>query len=567
MKRKLLALTVLLCMLLPLALTGCSGGDKLAYVAYGEDIKEFDTSLFYGNVETMQGADPSLIWVPEALDENGQVKEDTGYYYAYITATSTINAWRTRDMTNWQYLGAVFRPDLDTFWAYMNFWAPAVHYDAEDGVYYMYYSATSKSVSEYKTHYISLATSTSPMGPFTEWGSISEPLIDFSKMPKDHPLYEAHGEGTTWAEGYFAAIDAEPFVDVNGDIYLLFTHDKGAGYSSSSTYIMKMKEWWEPDYESITCISLTGSCEVGGTEVMDEGTVNEGPFMLYHEGLYYLTFSVHTYDESSYQVRQAVGTSPMGPFHKIATEKGGTVITTDGLNAYTNSAGHHSFITVGDELYISYHTFKNDKSISQARKIRFDKVSFVTNDDGIPVIYANGPTVTLQPLPTAISGYENKATSAQVTATGLREGSSTYWLNDGTLKIHETPDIVDETYFNVGKKASTVTLSWEDYISAKAIMVYNSNLYATSFTKIDNIRIWYRVGDTEGVCETGEIAFSYDQYSLVPKHYNCIFAGASCTIQFADMDIRQIEITVSESSGGEVFAISEITVLGKKEGR
>lgn len=567
MKRKLLSLTLILCMLLPFVLAGCSGVDKLSFVAYGEDIKEFDTSLFYGNVETMQGADPSLIWVAEELDENGQIKEGTGYYYAYITATSTINAWRTRDMTNWQFLGAVFRPELDTFWAYMNFWAPAVHYDAADGVYYMYYSATAKSVSAYTTHYISLATASSPEGPFTEYGSISKPLIDFSKMPKDHPLYEAHGEDTSWADGYFAAIDAEPFVDVNGDIYLLFTHDKGAGYTSSSTYIMKMKEWWEPDYESITCISVTGSCDVGGSEEMDEGTVNEGPFMLYHEGLYYLTFSVHTYDESSYQVRQAVGTSPMGPFHKISTDKGGTVITTDGLNAYTNSAGHHSFITVGDELYISYHTFKNDKSISQARKIRFDKVSFVTNQDGIPVIYANGPTVTMQPLPTAISGYENKATSAQVKATNLKEGSSAYWLNDGTLKIHETPDIVDETYFTTGKKASTVTLSWEDYVPAKAIMVYNSNLFDTSFTKIDNIRIWYRSGDKEGVCETGEIAFRYDQYSLVPKKYNCIFAGAACTIQFADMEIRQIEITISESKGGETFAISEITVLGKKEGK
>lgn len=564
MKRKILALTLLLATLLSLSvhLTACSG-DSLSYVAYGDDIKEFDTSLFYGNVETMQGADPSLIWVPEAYDENGVLQEDSGYYYAYVTATSTINAWRTRDMTNWQYLGAVFRPNLDTFWAYSNFWAPAVHYDANDETYYMYYSATARNVSAYTTHYISLATSKSPMGPFTEY-SDQRPLIDFTKMPKDHPLYEEHGEGKVWEDGYFAAIDAEPFVDVNGDIYLLFTHDKGAGYSSSSTYIMRMEDWGTPDYASITCISLTGSCEVGGTEELDEGTVNEGPFMFYHEGLYYLTFSVHTYDESSYQVRQAVGTSPMGPFHKIAPEKGGTIITTDGLNAYTNSAGHHSFITVGDEIYISYHTFKNDKSISQARKIRFDKISFVTNEDGIPVIYANGPTVTLQPLPSAISGYENKATAAQVTATNLREGSDPYWLNDGTLKIHETPDIVDQTYFNAGK--STVTLSWEDYVTAKAIMVYNSNLFDTSFTRIDNIRIWYRNGDREGVCETGEIAFSYDQFSLLPKRYNCIFAGASCTIQFADMEIKQIEITVSQSQGGGAFAISEITVLGKKEG-
>lgn len=568
MKRSgILALALLLTLLLTAALSGCgekSGDTRLAYHSYGSDIKEFDTSLFYGNVETMQGADPSLIWVPEAVDADGNVDEDSGYYYAYVTATSTINAWRTRDMTHWQYLGAVFRPDLDTFWAYRNFWAPAVHYDGTSGTYYMYYSATARAEAEYTTHYISLATSTSPAGPFKEWGSTSEPLIDFSKMPKDHPLYEQHGAGTAWRDGYFSAIDAEPFVDVNGDIYLLFTHDKGAGYSSSSTYIMKMNDWWDPDYSSVTCISLTGACEVGGDEVMDEGTVNEGPFMFYHDGLYYLTFSVHTYEESSYQVRQAVGTSPMGPFHKISQEKGGTIITTDGLNAYTNSAGHHSFIRVGDELYISYHTFKNDKSISQARKIRFDKVSFVTNQDGIPVIYANGPTVTLQPLPSAISGYENKAGKAQVRATNLRDGSSPYWLCDGTLKIHETPNIVDETYFNQGK--STVTLSWEDYVSAKAIMVYNSNLFDTSFVAIDNIRIWGRQGDEEIVYDTGRIAFSYDQYSLVPKHYNCIFAGASCTVEFEDMEIRQIEITVSESKGGQYFAISEIAVLGRKEG-
>ena len=33
-----------------------------------------------------------------------------------------------------------------------------------------------------------------------------------NKMPKDHPLYEHHS-GDQFENGYFASIDAEPFVD------------------------------------------------------------------------------------------------------------------------------------------------------------------------------------------------------------------------------------------------------------------------------------------------------------------------------------------------------------------
>ena len=75
---------------------------------YNDNRQEFNTSVFYGNVKTMQGADPSLIYVEEKEGD-----QDSGYYYAYVTATSTINAWRTKDMTHWQYLGAVLRLNFD----------------------------------------------------------------------------------------------------------------------------------------------------------------------------------------------------------------------------------------------------------------------------------------------------------------------------------------------------------------------------------------------------------------------------------------------------------------------
>ena len=519
---------------------------------YNDNRQEFNTSVFYGNVKTMQGADPSLIYVEEKEGD-----QDSGYYYAYVTATSTINAWRTKDMTHWQYLGAVFRPNLDVHWGYLNFWAPAVHYEESDQTYYMYYSATWKKYSN--SHYVSLATSKSPMGPFKEYHSDSEPLINFNKIPSDHPLFEYHAPESGIPNGYFSAIDAEPFLDpTDNQKYLLFTHDKGAGYSSSSTYIMKMNEWWDPDYSSVTCISQTGVTSIGGSNEIDEGTVNEGPFMFYHDGLYYLTFSVNTYLESTYQVRQAVGKSPMGPFTKIDVDKGGTIITTDGLNIYTNSSGHHSFIKVGDQLYISYHTFLNDSDIVEARKIRFDKISFVVNQDGIPVIYANGPTVTMQPLPSLISGYKDIASNADVKATNVAKGSSAYWLNDGTIKMHEN-SLVQETIFNKGK--SKITLNWDDYVTSKAIMVYNSSDYDTSFTQIDNIRIFYKNDGKEGYIDTGKLVFNYDIFA--EEDYKCIFVGSSIAIEYQDMLIKQIQITVSKSKGNGNIAIPEITVLGK----
>ena len=538
-------------------LTGCNSLQNQLSFVYFDKRNEFDTSLFYGNVQTMKGADPSLIWV----DKN-QDPVEGGYYYAYITANSTINAWRTKDMTNWQNLGAVFRPDLDDFWGDNNFWAPAVIYDQEEKLYYMYYSGQWKKYdSQFKSHYISVAKSSSPAGPFTEVVSNDEPCINFNKMPKDHPLYEHHS-GDQFENGYFASIDAEPFVDpVDNQLYLLLTHDIGAGYTSSQTYIMKMNSYVDPDYSSIKWISQTGVTSIGGSETIDEGKVNEGPYMFYNNGYYYLTYSVNTYNEPSYQVRQAISTSPTGPFRKIPVDKGGVIITTDGLGTYTNSSGHHSFIKVGDELFISYHTFLNDSDISEARKIRFDRVSFVVNEDGLPLIYANGPTVTLQPLPSAVSGYKNIAPSAHIEASNVHENSDIYWLNDGTLKIHDN-SIVDECEFNNGK--SVISLTFDDYQTVKAIMVYNSNDFYKTFKEIDNIRLYIKKDGVETVSDTGVIPFNYHEYSLIDQDYKTVFAGASSTIEFNDLEVNKIEITVSKSYGESISGISEIQVLGKE---
>ena len=52
---------------------------------------------------------------------------------------------------------------------------------------------------------------------------------------------------------------------------------------------MDMKSWTEPDYSSVKWLTQTGRTGVGANESIDEGNVNEGPFMIYHDGYYYLT--------------------------------------------------------------------------------------------------------------------------------------------------------------------------------------------------------------------------------------------------------------------------------------
>ena len=51
---------------------------------------------------------------------------------------------------------------------------------------------------------------------------------------------------------------------------------------------------------------------------MHEGAVTEGPFMLKHNGLYYLTYSGSNYESDHYAIGYATLTSPLGSAQKYA---------------------------------------------------------------------------------------------------------------------------------------------------------------------------------------------------------------------------------------------------------
>ena len=70
--------------------------------------------------------------------------------------------------------------------------------------------------------------------------------------------------------------------------------------------------------------------------------VNEGPFVLYHNGLYYLTYSANSFESPKYGIGYATAASPEGPWIKY--EGNPIYQCVGGLEG----VGHHAFFQDAD---------------------------------------------------------------------------------------------------------------------------------------------------------------------------------------------------------------------------
>lgn len=271
------------------------------------------------------------------------ILNDDGTYYLYAT-TDSNNGFRvssSTDLVNWKSLG--FCAKKGEIFGNDRFWAPEVY--NYSGKYYMLYSTD---------EHLALAVSDSPTGPFVK--------------TQDNYFLDYH------------CIDGHFFFDDDGSVYLYMAY---WGKTGEEIWGCRMKI----DLSGIvpeTLIQLT-TCE------KNDGGINEGPFMLKHGGKYFLTYSIHGYDDHNYSVKLAVSDSPLGTFDVkgIILEKSGPLVGT----------GHHAFVTSpdGNELFIAYHCHYSTTQV-HGRKLCIDRCKFVETDDGYTIsIY--GPTSTPQPYP------------------------------------------------------------------------------------------------------------------------------------------------------------------------
>ncbi|MDA1361884.1 family 43 glycosylhydrolase [Glycomyces luteolus] len=202
-----------------------------------------------------------------------------------------------------------------------NLWAPEIHYDAAQGLYYLYYSV---STFGSQRSAIGLATSTSldPSAPGYGW------------TDKGVVFQSYNGNA-------YNAIDANIIVDASGRHWMVFGS-------------------WQQGIHTIELDWPSGKPKAGATPIRlatKSGGI-EGPSMTYHNGYYYLFTSIGTCcagANSTYKITVGRSTSPTGPFVDAAgvdmRNGGGTVV----LGAYGNNvaAGGQSI----HRGFIAYHAY------------------------------------------------------------------------------------------------------------------------------------------------------------------------------------------------------------------
>lgn len=618
-KLKSLLISVLCLAFVCSAVVGCSTTDlkavELPHYAYTADAvtAEYNSNLFYRNDIQQKLGDPTTILITE------------GEYEGWLYSTGTTSArgyvaYRTKDFVNWETVGPIFTA-ADNHFGQESFWAPQYYWDenaryedynipvgeGEDGtgLYFLFYSAKTGAGFDVSVDgiysanfYPAVAISKTPDGPFKEYEGYnklgeymdaSTPLFNIEHINPETGinLDEGADPGQELYKEHRSFIDACPYVDpVTGDKYLYMARNRMADVTNE-IWGVKMLDWVTPDYNTVHRLTSFGYIKTKGSTGNEKlnftgyiGDIDEGPFMYYKDftddgvdnGKYYLTFSIGGTSNKLYPVAQAIGDTPLGPFTKIQPEKGGLVCC-PGIEWDINASGHHCFVEIGDELYVVYHTYEINFATGEvsARGQAFDKVYWMENEDGQMVMHANGPTKVVQPIPEFFSGYKNVATAAAVTADG--EGAE--YLNDGLVKMHDYDNVSEYT---AGKKSTTITLSWEKPVIARALMVYNSFDFERIFTEIKSVKLYYLNESNETGCAyIDDLPFDFGgnivplDYILTPEEmetenleeYYSMRAGGASVAEFNELKITSLELTIERAKGKNALSISDVVVLGK----
>lgn len=411
---------------------------------------------------------------------------------------------------------------------------------------------------------------------------------------------------------YFQVLDPHPFVDpATGDKYLYFsrsnygtpagTDDYGKIFPGQSNYVVKMlnNDWSQIDYSTITRVTrphLNFVSEEAAnvynqdaadfdetqyaqgykeTEIyeqwdsdcdIDNEYINEGPEVIYNaeSGLYYLTMSVGTYMANTYEVNVAVSYSPMGPFRRLDLDEGGIILSVENgdVSDQIGGTGHHCFVSVGDELIMVYHRLTALGTHNRCPAT--DRVKWVKNNDGMLVLHVNGPTEGLQPrlYCTGATKYDNIASDAKVSVSGKNHNDVSY-LTDDLISVNSEDYCPFIKEFEFSDKSITITFTFDDYRTLRALMMYNSRDYEKAFNEVARIEMDALVNGKKTTLCINNLQFYWDMYSA---DYS-MRAGVSATASFNEVSVKEVRITIERdlTRDEDVTGIPEIVLLGIPE--
>ncbi|UJF34928.1 family 43 glycosylhydrolase [Paenibacillus hexagrammi] len=285
-----------------------------------------------------------------------------GMYYLYGTNTSQdpnapkgFKVYTSKDLVNWQEQSELALK-LGDVWGTSGFWAPEVV--EKDGTFYMYYVANER---------LGVATSASPLGPFVQ--DVKQPI---------HPDTPE--------------IDAHVFTDDDGKRYLYFVRFN----QGNEIWAAELNDDMKTIKEDTLKFVFRATQEWELSQKQPVASINEGPFMIKHNGTYYLTYSGNHFESPDYGVGYATAPTPMGPWTKY------TYNPIMKSNLVVPGAGHHSLVESpdGKELFMVYHTHLKP-GVTNPRKLAIDRVHFVPQASGPDAMEVWGPTITPQPVPSS----------------------------------------------------------------------------------------------------------------------------------------------------------------------
>lgn len=257
-------------------------------------------------------------------------------YYAYGTnAANGIEVYTSEELKYWKKSDQLSLKKEDS-WGDRWFWAPEVYYIKEKNKFFMYYSAD---------EHICVATSDSPLGLFSQ--EVKKPMLEGEK-----------------------SIDNTLFIDDDGKPYLYFDKfDDGL-----NIWVAEL----EADLQTIKKETLKKCIHVSQKWEEVWPRVNEGPFVIKHKSLYYMTYSANSYESPFYGIGFATAESPTGRWTKYAANPI--------LQKPTDlvGVGHSAFFRDKEgKLRIVFHAH-NSKDNINPRNMYISDVSFT--EDDIPVM-------------------------------------------------------------------------------------------------------------------------------------------------------------------------------------
>jgi len=225
-----------------------------------------------------------------------------GRYYLYPTGDNRgYDVYVSHDLVNWQKGPRIFSSEEP------GVWAPDVFYNKADQTFYLYYTMSGR---------IGVATAERPDGKFRDRGTLIE-----------------------------NAIDAHMFKDQDGQYYLYYVQ-----YPGFRIHVQPMASPLQKKAAPVRLIQATDPWE------MQQAALTEAPWMLQHNGFYYLLYSASGADSQDYAIGYATAKNPLGPFTKYE----GNPIIKKGQGIF--GPGHCSVTRTPDgQLWMVYHQQKNEQ--------------------------------------------------------------------------------------------------------------------------------------------------------------------------------------------------------------